>query len=125
MRKKTSYFMGKLTLMHKPVSMDWIRFKFLEFETVENRDHWKIYYQYNSLEDVVRKMQTGEVISGFMIEGSEYVAYGNNCCGGEMHVIGIQRVNKGRGHTVLGMAYVNCVHDPGTKHLRTRGYTTS
>ena len=77
--------MGKLTLMHKLVIMDWIRRNFAESEKKEKRDHRRMYYQYKSLDDIVRKMQTGEVISGFMIAGSDKicVANGKNCRGGK------------------------------------------
>ena len=46
-----------------------------------------MYYQYKHLDDIVSKMQTGEVISEFMIEGSNTicVAYGKHCRGGEMN----------------------------------------
>ena len=82
-----------------------------------------MYYQYTILDEIVRKMQTGEVISGFMIEGSDKicVAYGKNRRGEKMNVIGIQRVNKGRGHNVLGMAYVKCVLDPEEKAFKYQG----
>ena len=44
-----------------------------------------MYDQYKSLDNIVRKMQTGEVISGFMIEGSDKicVAYGKDRRGGK------------------------------------------
>ena len=58
-----------------------------------------------------------------MIEGSNKicVAYGKNHQRGKINVIGIQRVNKGRGHTVLGLAYVKCVLDPEVKAFRDQG----
>ena len=80
MRKTTEYFIGKLTLMHKLVTMDWISGNFVESDTKNKRDHWRIHYQYKSLDDIVRKMRIREVISGFMIEGSNKicVSYGKN-----------------------------------------------
>ena len=83
--------MGKLTLLQKSMTMDWIRRNFVESETKNKRDHWRMYYQYKSLDDIVRKMQTGEVISGFMIEGSDKicVVYGKDRCGGKMNVMGV------------------------------------
>ena len=100
--------MGKLTLMHKSVTMDWIRRNFVESETKNKRDHQRMYYQYKSLDDIVRKMRTGEIISGFTIEESNKicVVYGKNRREGKMNVIGIQKVNKGRGQKVLGLAYL-------------------
>ena len=82
-----------------------------------------MYYQYKSLDDIIRKMRTGEIISGFMIKGSNkiYVAYGKNRRGGNMNVIGIQRVNKGRGHKVLGLAYVKYLLDPENMAFRDQG----
>ena len=73
-----------------------------------------MYYQYKRLDDIVRKIQTGKVISGCMIEESIKIcgACGENRCGGKMNVIWIQGVNKGRGHKGLGMAYVKYVLDP-------------
>ena len=38
-----------------------------------------------------------------------------------MNVIGIQRVNKGRGHKVLGLAYVKCLLDPENMAFRDQG----
>ena len=80
-------------------------------------------YQYKSVDNIVRKIRTGKVIPGFMIEGSNKicVAYGKNRRGGEMNVIGIQRVNKGRGHKVLGIAYVKCVLDREKKIFKDQG----
>jgi hypothetical protein len=59
--------MGTLTLIHKSVTMDWIKHTFIEPEKEVKRDHWKLYYQYKGLEDNIRKMRIGEVISGFII----------------------------------------------------------
>ena len=123
MGKTTEYFMGTLTLMHKSVTMDWIKRNFVESEAKNKRDHRRMYYQYKSLDDITIKMRTGEVISGFMIKGSNKicVAYGKNRRGGKMNVIGIQRVNKGRGHKVLGLAYVKCLLDPENMAFRDQG----
>jgi hypothetical protein len=65
-----------------------------------------IYYQNNIFDYGGRNMQTGKVVSGFVIEGSVKicVVYGMSCCGREMILIGTQRVNKGRGKKVLGLA---------------------
>ena len=38
-----------------------------------------------------------------------------------MNVIGIQRVNKGRGDKVLGLAYVKCVLDPEVLAFKDQG----
>ena len=38
-----------------------------------------------------------------------------------MNVIGIQRVNKGRGHNVLGLAYIKCVLDPEVMAFKDQG----
>ena len=68
-------------------------------------------------------MQTGKVVSGFVIEGSVKicVVYGMSCCGREMIVIGIQRVNKGRGNKVLGLARLNYALDPESKAFKGQG----
>ena len=40
-----------------------------------------MYHQYKRLDDILRKTRTGDVICGFMIEGSNKtcVLYGKNC----------------------------------------------
>ena len=65
-----------------------------------------MYYQYKNVDDIVQKMITGEVTSGFRFEGSDKicVAYGKKCHGGKKNVIWIQGVDKGRGHNMLGLA---------------------
>ena len=58
-----------------------------------------------------------------MIEGNNKicVSYGKNRRGGKMNVIGIQRVNKGREHKVLGLAYVRHVLDPEVNAIKDQG----
>ena len=78
MRKTTEYFTKKLVLMHKSVGMDWIQKEFVESDKKSKPRKGKIYFQYKTREEIERKFQTGEVISGFMITGIKKIciAYG-------------------------------------------------
>ena len=82
-----------------------------------------MYYQHNSFDDIKRKLRTCEVITGFMIQGSNKicVVYGNNQRGGKMNVTSTHRANKGRGHKVLSLAYVICKLDPECKATKYQG----
>jgi hypothetical protein len=44
-----------------------------------------------------------------------------SCCGREMILIGTQRVNKGRGKKVLGLAWLNYALDPESKAFKGQG----
>ena len=76
--------------MHKSVTMDWIRRNVVESEKKENVIIRECIIS-TKVWMILLGMQTGEVISGLMIEGSDKicVAYGKNCHGEKMNVIGI------------------------------------
>ena len=55
--------MGKLTLMHQSVAIVWIRRRFMEPEKSKKGDNGRMYYQYKSLDEIKRKIATGELVS--------------------------------------------------------------
>ena len=78
MRRTPEYFTQKLSNMYKSNVMDWLCEQLDDHDLAEN---WsaRMYYQYDSLEEIQQKMRLGEVISGFTFKGKQtkmIVAYG-------------------------------------------------
>jgi len=72
----------------------------------------RMYYQYESLEVIERKIRVGEVISGFTLKGSAtklFVAYGESRRGGKMNFVEVKRLNKGSARKFVGLAFTKVV----------------
>ena len=67
-----------------------------------------MYYQYNSLEEIIRKLRDGEVISGLALKGSEnlVVCYGDQNRSGITNCVELRRVHKGYSKKCMGLHYV-------------------
>ena len=72
----------------------------------------RMYYQYESLKEIERKIRLGEVISGFTMKDDPskmVVAYGTRQRSGLMNCVEVQRINKGIARKCVGLAYVTFV----------------
>ena len=125
MRKTPDYFEGKLRLMFKTNVMNWVmdcmsQSKNNQDSESTDRDY-RMYYQYNSLEEITEKLQSGGVLSGFTLNGLDgkiVVAYGGQRRSGIMNCVTISRINRGHFKKILGLAFVSCTVDAQSKHLR-------
>ena len=73
-----------------------------------------MYYNYDSLEEIKRRMSLGEVLSGFTIRGNcdkLMISYGAKLRSGSMNCIGITRMNKGESRKFVGFTFVKCKLD--------------
>ena len=71
MRKTTSYFLRKLAFMQKMDTLEWVK------ENLNRKkgrvDYRRMYYRYESLEEIKSKFDNGEVLSGLTVMGTEVV----------------------------------------------------
>ena len=108
MRRSPQYFQRKLANMYKTNVMDGLDEKLNERENSERRST-RMYYQYDSVEQIERKMKLGEVISGFTLKNRNdilMVAYGETHRREFMNCVELKRQNKGVAHKFVGLAYV-------------------
>ena len=124
MRRTTEYFEGKLRLMFKTNVMDWIRDEMSrasnDTATESMTRKPRMYYQYKSLDEVTRRVNSGEVLSGFTLKGGDekiMIAYGPKRRSGFMNCISISRVNPGQSTKCIGLSYVKCQLDSQSDDL--------
>ena len=130
MRRTPEYFEGKLRLMYKTNVMNWIRdqinnSKHDQDNTDGNHSNHqarkpRMYYQYNTLDEVLRRFESGEVLSGFTVEGGGeniMIAYGTKRRSRLVNCISISRLNSGQSTKCIGLAYVKCQLDEQSDEL--------
>ena len=68
----------------------------------------RMYYQYQTQDKIERKVQQGEVISGFTIGKSSkiFIAYGTKRRSGLRNYVVIEQFDRGRGKYFFGLGYV-------------------
>ena len=98
--------------MHKTNMMDWLTERLGGIPVAKEKRYARMYYQYESLEVIERKIRVGEVISGFTLKGSAtklFVAYGESRRGGKMNFVEVKRLNKGIAKKFVGLAFTKVV----------------
>ena len=108
MRKTTQYFSGKLSKMYKTNVMDWLKDRLSGAPVVTERRSARMYFQYESLEEIERKIRLGDVISGFTLKSDPsklIVAYGPDRRSGIMNCVEVQRLNRGDARKCVGLAF--------------------
>jgi hypothetical protein len=88
--------------------MRWLKLKFY-FNTPEKKTYNNQYFRYESFEEVRRKFEAGEVISGFTLEstGSDtWVAYGDH--GKKVNIVRINKVTRVEKRKECGFLYIKC-----------------
>ncbi len=109
MRKTPQYFVGKLSKMYKQNVMSWLADRLDSRSIKKGKQSDRMYYQYENMEEIERKIQLGEVISGFTLKADPsklIVGYGGNRRSGLINCVEVRRLNKGRAKKCVGLAYV-------------------
>ena len=104
----TQYFSGKLSKMYKTNVMDWLKDRLSGAPVVTERRSARMYFQYESLEEIERKIRLGDVISGFTLKSDPsklIVAYGPDRRSGIMNCVEVQRLNRGDARKCVGLAF--------------------
>ena len=84
MRKTTSYFLRKMIVMQKMTTISWLKEKLRKTRGKEKRDYSRMYFRYESIEEVKGNFKNGDVLSGLTtkiddaetLEGHFWIAYG-------------------------------------------------
>ncbi len=64
MRKTTSYFVRKMEVMQKLTTMEWISEQIRSKNTRNAKSYPRMFYRYESLEEIEDKLMEGQVLSG-------------------------------------------------------------
>ena len=80
MRRNPDYFGGKLCLIYRTNVMNWIREEMNRFKDDDDTDlefgrKPRMYYQYKTLDQIEKRIKSGDLISGFTLAGDN----GNYC----------------------------------------------
>ena len=98
--------------MYQTNVMEWIGWQLFRGTKDESKQRTlRMYYQYQSVDEIVQRFESGSVLSGFTMK--EYsnkimIAYGNKQGSGMMNAIGIHSIGQGEGKKCLGLPYVAC-----------------
>ena len=79
----------------------------------EKKTHNTNYFRYESLEEIERKVEVGEVISGFTLESTgddTWVAFGDN--GKKVNIVRINKLTKTPKRRECGFMYMRCEIGP-------------
>ena len=84
MRKTTSYFVRKMILMQKLTTMAWLKARLRRKQKKGKKDYCRMYYIYESMEEIRTKFEEGDVLSGLTtmmnetetLSGHFWIAYG-------------------------------------------------
>ena len=113
MRRSTSYFNTKMIQIQKRVVMKWFKRLFHIGDKTEKKTYNNNYFRYESLEEIERKVEVGEVISGFTLESTgddTWVAFGDN--GKKVNIVRINKLTKMPKRRECGFMYMRCEIGP-------------
>ena len=112
MRKTISYFMRKMVVLQKLITMAWLKDKLRRKERRATTKYTRMYFRYESIEEIKQKVKDGDVISGLTtkidenrtLEDHFWIVYGKK--GNKMNIIPIIRDRGEENNKLLcGMSY--------------------
>ena len=71
MRKTNSYFLRKMVLMQKLTTMAWLKDKLRKSHKKKKKEYSRMYFRYESLEEIKEKFKKGDVLSGITTKMDE------------------------------------------------------
>ena len=93
--------------------MKWFKRLFHIGDKTEKKTYNNNYFRYESLEEIERKVEVGEVISGFTLESTgedTWVAFGDN--GKKVNIVCINKLTKMPKRRECGFMYMRCEMGP-------------